>query len=155
MSGQQVDVLWFEHMGVFSEPIFNFSFVRLTLKQVGTLFGGLLFAYALAAGVSQIAGVSVACLALLITFYRPRVMTFEHYIFAATRFLAAKNQRVAEKNMVAALMRGNEAGQVEPGIAELADASYAARGMKGRAKPTGNGRLFSLFRKNKVKSKGP
>lgn len=99
--------MWFEHMGVFSEPIFNFSFVRLTLKQVGTLFGGLLFAYALAAGVNQVAGAAAAFLALLITFYRPRVMPLEQYVVAAMRFLTAKKQRVAEKNRVATLMGKN------------------------------------------------
>lgn len=113
MSGQQVDVLWFEHMGVFSEPIFNFSLVRLTLKQVGTLFGGLLCAYALAADVDQIAGAAAACLSLLMTFYRPRVMSVEQYMVVAMRFVVAKNQRVAEKERVAALMAGVvlEAGQ--------------------------------------------
>lgn len=97
MAGQQVDVLWFENMGVFSEPIFNFSFVRLTLKQIGTLFGGLLFAYGLATVADQLAGAAVACLALIITFYRPKVMPLEQYVVAAMRFLAAENQRVAEK----------------------------------------------------------
>ena len=105
MAGQQVDVLWFENMGVFSEPIFSFSFVQLTLRQVGTLFGGLLLAYALATGPSQPAGAVMAFLALLITFYRPRVMPPERYLLAAMRFLAAKNQRVVEKHRVAALMR--------------------------------------------------
>jgi len=135
-------------MGVFSEPIFNFSFVRLTLKQVGTLFGGLLFAYALAAGVNPIAGACVACLALLITFYRPRVMTFEQYIFAAMLFLTAKNQRVAEKNRVAALMGGNEVTHLEGRITELSNAS-SIRKMKGKARATGNGRLLSLFGKKR------
>src|SRR5690606_24298386 len=148
MSGQQVDILWFEHMGVFSEPIFNFSFVRLTLKQVGTLFGGLLFAYAVAAGVNQIAGACVACLALLITFYRPRVMTFEQYILAAMGFLAAKNQRVAEKNRVAALMGGNEVTHVQSRITDLSNAN-PVRKMKGKTKSTGNGRLLSLFGKKR------
>ncbi len=97
--------MWFENMGVFSEPIFSFSFVQLTLRQVGTLFGGLLLAYALATGFSQLAGATVALLALLITFYRPRVMPPERYIVAAMQFLAAKNQRVVEKHRVAALMR--------------------------------------------------
>jgi hypothetical protein len=112
MAGPQVDVLWFEHMGVFSEPIFNFSFVRLTLKQTGTLFGGLLAAYALAAGVGQLAGAAVACLALLVTFYRPRVMPLEQYVLAAMRFLAAKNRRVAEKKRVALLMTDDTATEV-------------------------------------------
>ena len=96
--------MWFEHMGVFSEPIFNFSFLQLTLKQVGTLFGGLLFAYALAGASGQAAGAAVACLALLITFYKPRVMPAEQYVVAAIRFLVAKNQRVVEKKKVATLM---------------------------------------------------
>ena len=103
---QQIDVLWFENMGVFSEPIFNFSFIRLTLKQIGTLFGGLLFAYALAAGASQFAGAAIACLALLITFYRPQVMPLEQYAVVVMRFVAAKNMRVAEKQQVASLMAG-------------------------------------------------
>ncbi|HVX02269.1 MAG TPA: PrgI family protein [Nitrososphaera sp.] len=111
----QVDVLWFETMGVFSEPIFNFSFVRLTLRQVGTLFGGLLFAYALSTSLNQsVAGATMACLALLVTFYRPRVMPLEQYIVAAMRFLAAKNQRVAEKQRVALLMANNVAMDSEP-----------------------------------------
>ncbi|AIF85407.1 hypothetical protein NTE_03379 [Candidatus Nitrososphaera evergladensis SR1] len=111
----QVDVLWFESMGVFSEPIFNFSFVRLTLRQVGTLFGGLLFAYALSTGLDQsVSGAAIACLALLVTFYRPRVMPLEQYFVAATRFLAAKNQRVTEKQRVALLMANNVAEVSEP-----------------------------------------
>lgn len=125
MVGQQVDVLWFEQMGVFSEPIFNFSFVRLTLRQVGTLFGGLLFAYALAAGVNQYAGAAVACLALLVTFHRSRVMSLEQYVIAAMRFLAAKNQRIAEKQRVAMLMSENVAN----GVRAESKTRHSARGI--------------------------
>jgi hypothetical protein len=111
----QVYVLWFESMGVFSEPIFNFSFVRLTLRQVGTLFGGLLFAYALSTSLNQsVAGATLACLALLVTLYRPRVMPLEQYFVAAMRFLAAKNQRVTEKQRVALLMANNVVIVPEP-----------------------------------------
>jgi hypothetical protein len=144
MAGQQVDVLWFDHMGVFSEPIFNFSFVRLTLKQVATLFGGLLFAYALASGVDQIAGALVGCLALLITFYRPRVMPLEQYIAAAMRFLVAKNHRIAEKKRVAALM-----GQslIREAAAERESTSSSGGGTNGQKK---DGLVFPfLFRKRK------
>lgn len=150
MSGQQVDVMWFEHMGVFSEPIFNFSFVRLTLKQVGTLFGGLLFAYALAAGVNQIAGACVACLALLITFYRPRVMPLEQYVVTSMQFLTAKKQRVAEKKRVAALMGKNldidEQRLIWNDAVEMSRAGKDARAEKKKT-----GALFSFsFRRKKV-----
>jgi hypothetical protein len=137
MSGQQVDVLWFEHMGVFSEPIFNFSFVRLTLKQIGTLFGGMLFAYALAIGASQLAGAVVACFALLVTFYKPRVMPLEQYVLAALGFLLAKNQRVVEKKRVAALMGANEF-----------DEGYL-RKTKEKEGTTGKGSMRWLFAKRK------
>lgn len=103
-----IDVLWFENMGVFSEPIFEFSFLRLTLKQVGTLFGGLLIAYAIGTGVSQLAGVAMACIALVLTFHRPKVMPLEQYVVVALQFLIAKNRRVAEKERVAKLMAAKE-----------------------------------------------
>lgn len=150
MAGQQVDVLWFEHMGVFSEPIFNFSFVRLTLKQVGTLFGGLLFAYALATGVNHIAGAAAACLALLITFYRPRVMPLEQYVVAAMRFLTAKKQRVAEKKRVAALMGKNLNVEDRAAIRNEVDERIPAGKGAYPAKRKANGLLSFLFRKNKT-----
>lgn len=56
----------------------------------------------------------MACLALLVTFYRPRVMPLEQYFVAAMRFLAAKNQRVTEKQRVALLMANNVAEVSEP-----------------------------------------
>jgi hypothetical protein len=142
----QVDVLWFESMGVFSEPIFNFSFVRLTLRQVGTLFGGLLFAYALSTGLNQsVAGATMACLALLVTFYRPRVMPLEQYFLSAMRFLAAKNQRVTEKQRVALLMANNVAV-----VSELE--SESSRGTSLEKEPQDKG-ASGFLAKNRVESR--
>lgn len=142
--------MWFEHMGVFSEPIFNFSFVRLTLKQVGTLFGGLLFAYAIASGINQFAGAAAACLALLITFYRPQVMPLELYVLAAVRFLVAKKQRVAEKKRVAALMGKNLEKQNRPSTGDEIDGIVVAGKGAYPAKTKANGILSFSFRKKKM-----
>lgn len=101
----QIDILWFENMGVFSEPIFDFSILKLTLKQVGTLFGGILFAYALAvAAANPYVGMTIAGIAVLLTFYKPRVMPLERYAIAVLQFLMARHQRIAEKQNVSSLL---------------------------------------------------
>jgi hypothetical protein len=138
----QVDVLWFESMGVFSEPIFDFSFLKLTLKQVGVLFGGILISYGLALRVNPIAGLAIAGLAVLLALYQPRVMPLERYAMVAIKFLMSRRQRVAEKQNVSSLLaKGVAAEKKQPIKAD-------------KKRPKGNGKGFFMRRDKKAKTDG-
>jgi hypothetical protein len=104
--GEQVDVIWFNNMGVFSEPIFSVGFMSLTMKQMVLLFGGLLMAYAISAA-SPYTALAVAGTVLLMAFYKPRVMPVEEYVTSAIRFFMIHGSRSTEKKYIASVMGGS------------------------------------------------
>lgn len=108
---EQVEVTWFNNMGVFSEPIFSIGFISLTMKQLALLFGGMLIAYGLAT-VNTYASIAVAGLALTMAFYKPRVMTVEEYFASAIRFFTARSSRTTEKKHIASVFAGATANEV-------------------------------------------
>ena|SRR5690606_10962079 len=99
---EHIEVIWFNSMGVFSEPIFSIGFITLTMKQLALLFTGLLLAYGLAT-VNPYVAAAVAGMALLMAFYKPRVMTAEEYLMSAIRFFAMRSSRTTEKKHIAAM----------------------------------------------------
>lgn len=104
-----IEVTWFNSMGAFSEPIFSIGFIALTMKQLALLFGGLLLAYGLAAA-NPYAAAAVAGTALIMAFYKPRVMTVEEYIVSAIRFFMTRSSRTTEKKHIAAMFAGSNNG---------------------------------------------
>jgi hypothetical protein len=99
---EHIEVIWFNSMGVFSEPIFSIGLITLTMKQLVLLFTGLLLAYGLAT-VNPYVAVAVAGMALMMAFYKPRVMTAEEYLMSAIRFFAMRSSRTTEKKHIAAM----------------------------------------------------
>ncbi|HEX7031947.1 MAG TPA: hypothetical protein VF172_03005 [Nitrososphaera sp.] len=99
---EHVEVIWFNSMGVFSEPIFSIGFIALTMKQLALLFVGLLLAYGLAT-VNAYAAAAVAGMALIMAFYKPRVMTVEEYLMSAIRFFVSRSSRITEKRHIAVM----------------------------------------------------
>ncbi len=109
-----IEVTWFNSMGAFSEPIFSIGFITLTMKQLALLFGGLLLAYSLAA-VNPYAAAAVAGMALIMAFYKPRVMSVEEYLMSAIRFFMMRSSRTTEKKHIAAMFVGSNNGEVAAG----------------------------------------
>jgi hypothetical protein len=104
-----IEVTWFNSMGALSEPIFSMWFITVTMKQLALLFGGLLLAYGLAT-VNPYAAISVAGVALITAFYKPRVMSVEEYIMAAIRFFSTRSSRTTEKKHIAGMFARSGAG---------------------------------------------
>lgn len=110
---EQIEVTWFNNMGVFSEPIFSIGFISLTMKQLALLFGGMLIAYGLET-VNPYASIAVAGLALITAFYKPRVMTVEEYFASAVRFFATRSSRTTEKKHIASVFAGLSSSETTP-----------------------------------------
>lgn len=117
---EHIEVIWFNNMGVFSEPIFSIGFVTLTMKQLALLFAGLLLAYGLAT-VNPYVAAAVAGMALMVAFYKPRVMAVEEYLASAIRFFASRSSRTTEKKHIAAMFAGTPS----------ASSDFAVGGRKG------------------------
>lgn len=106
-NNKQVDVLWFENTNAFSEPVFDLVVLKISMKQLVMVLGGLVLAYSLAK-VNLYAGIGMFAMVLFMGLVKPRVMPVEGYIVSAFRFLLNRNKRLRDRKVSRIGMLGKQ-----------------------------------------------
>lgn len=89
---EPVDIIWFEDISSFNEPVFNLMFLKLSMKQLLLVLVGSVLGYSIAKS-NIYAGIAIVGVVFILALVRTKVMPLEQYILSALTFPIKRNHR--------------------------------------------------------------